>query len=278
MHVKSLAKRICPPLVADLVAGRPLSGKRPATWEGTYAHLRDVPTENYPYDRGTLIAAAEQYTRSDLAEVTAGVIPNSVWHEPLALLAASISATRKQVRILDFGGGVGIAYVHLLARLRSETSVRYDVVDLESACLAGRKLFADDRRIEFHTSLSPIQGKIDVLYASGVLPYIEDYPALLRKFASFNASYIMFTQLAAGPFPTYAARQLNVPGQVLPYWFHNIQEVIDLVTAGGYTFLYQTLAGPEYDQSAYPPLYRVGRMKTLLFAREGDTDVAIPSV
>jgi len=54
-------------------------------------------------------------------------------------------------------------------------------------------------------------------------------------------------------------------GQVLPYWFLNMDELIHLIEVGGYSLVYKNQHGPEYDQSNYPEDHRIGRMKTLLF-------------
>jgi putative methyltransferase (TIGR04325 family) len=270
--VKAVVKRLCPPLLLDLARGRPLFSKPLATWEGIYAQLREVPTENASYDYSSRIEEFVTHTGSALTLLKAGKAQHPGWHEPLGLLAASITRGRDQLHVLDFGGGVGLAYVQLLSALRSDVVVRHDVVDLENMCQAGRRLFADDPRIQFHTSLPALAGQLDIVYASSVFPYVDDYAALVRALVGLGASYILFTQLAAGEFPTYAARQLNLSGQVLPYWFLNIHELISLVAAGGYSWVYSAEAGPQYDQRAYPPTHRLGRMKTVLFVREPSTD------
>lgn len=228
-----------------------------------------MPTKNERYDNDARIAEFIEWTRQGKASIAAGKAMNvsCAWHEALALLAASI-APEQDIRVLDFGGGVGLGFLQLLASLRSNTTVTYHVVELENMCIAGRKLFADDSRIHFHTAWPTVDGKIDIAYASTVLPYIDDYRGLLRQFASVQAKYILLNQLAAGAFPTYAAKQLNLPGQALAYWFLNLQEVIDVLAADGYSLTYETQVGPEYDQSNYPARYRLGRMRTLLFVRK----------
>lgn len=263
--VKELLKRICPPLLIDLARGRPLFPK--STWEGIYSQLGDVPANNASYDYSPRIEEFVDYTRSALDSLKAGHVQHSGWHEPLGLLSAAIARGRGQIRVLDFGGGLGIAYVYLLSAIRNNAEVRYEVVDLENMCQAGRQLFANDPRIHFHSSLSTFSGPLDVVYLSGVLPYVDDYSTLVRTLAGLGPSHILFTQLAAGEFPRYAAKQLNLPGQVLPYWFLNIHEIINLVTAEGYSCAYAAEAGHPYDQSNYPVTHRVGHMKTLLFVR-----------
>jgi putative methyltransferase (TIGR04325 family) len=268
MRTRFLITRLLPPLIIDLLRrGSPFS--RPAiTWEGAYSHLRNVPTSNGFYDHEARVSDFVNHTRSLIALMHAGKKPNSSWHEDLGLLVASISANRDRTTVLDYGGGVGQAFVQLLCTVRCRPLIRYHVVDLERMCAAGRQLFANDSRIQFHTTAPALEGEIDIVYASSVLPYVEDYVALLRQLAAFKAPYILLTQLAVGRFPTFAARQLNLSGQVLAYWFLNLDEVIEVVVACGYSLVYDGQAGPEYDQRNYPKMYRIGRMHTLLFVRK----------
>jgi putative methyltransferase (TIGR04325 family) len=254
-------------LLVDLI--RRLSPYRqpPFTWEGIYPHLSDVPTENGTYNCDDRIAEFLEHTGSMLALVCAGEKPDPGWHGEVGLLASVISASRSKVRVLDYGGGLGLAFIQLLATVHGNAAIEYHVVELEKACTAGRQLFADDSRIHFHTSLPSLRDGVDIVYASSVLPYMEDYAELLRQLAALNAPYMLLTQLAAGNFPSYATKQLNLGGQILPYWFLNLEEVIGIVTASGYKLVYEGQAGPEYDQSNFPKTHRIGRMLTLLFVR-----------
>jgi hypothetical protein len=85
--------------------------------------------------------------------------------------------------------------------------------------------------------------------------------------AALRAPWLVLARTAAGDIPTFATRQLNLPGQVIPYWFVNRNEIIDLLRGEGYQLALEGLADREYDQSNFPPAYRIGRMRNLLFAR-----------
>jgi len=259
---------LCPPALLELLRGRPPFSRR-LVWEGVYKDRQSVPATDDRYDNNARVSEFVARARRAKALMKAGKPINvpCAWHDALGLLAASI-ASQPYIRVLDFGGGVGLAFLQLLSSLRAKTAVCYHVIDLENMCMAGRELFADDSRIQFHSTWPALEGNIDIVYASTVLPYIDDYVGLLRRFAAVKATYILLNQLAAGAFSTYAAKQLNLPGQVLAYWFLNIQEVTDVLAAAGYSCMYETQVGNEYDQSNYPELYRLGRMRTLLFLRD----------
>jgi putative methyltransferase (TIGR04325 family) len=266
-NARAVLKRLCPPVLVDLARRKTLFPKW-TTWEGIYPQLGDVPGKTGAYDSSDRVEEFVTHTRTSIDALKAGKPQHPGWHQPLALLAGSLMRGQNRLKVLDLGGGVGLAYVQLLSALHCNVELRYIVVELENMCRAGRQLFGDDSRIEFYRELPSDAGHLDVVYASSVLPYVDDYVAAVQRLVGLKASYLLFTQLAAGDFPTYAATQLNLPGQVLPYRFLNIDELIRLVTAGGYSCVYTAEAGPVYDQRNYPPAYRLGRMKTLLFVRE----------
>jgi putative methyltransferase (TIGR04325 family) len=224
-----------------------------------------VPTVHDGYDNELRIAEFVDETKGAMSTLASGGFPASYWHDPLGYLAAVAGAGRDRLQVLDFGGGVGQAFVHLISTWRGRAAVVYHVVDLEGMCAAGRMLFANDSRITFHTRLPDLTGGIDIVYASAVLPYMDDYAATLRDLAALGAPYVLLTRLAAGAFPTYAARQLNLTGQQLGYWFLNVQEIVDVMAASGYLLVHEGQSGPDYLQSNYPPSHRIGRMRNMLF-------------
>ncbi len=238
------------------------------TWEGIYAHRRDVPTDGSSYDDASRVAEVARFTAAALQKQRAGRDP-ALWHDALARLAGEIAAARGTVEVLDFGGGVGTAYVQLLAALPPGTRIRHCIVDQPRMCAAGRRLFESDAQISFHEML-PEGIAPDIVYANSVLPYVDDYAALLRQLASRGAQFLLLGRFAGGSYPTYATRQLNLSGQVLGYWFHNSAEVKGILREAGYGLADESLTGPEYDQRNFPESHRVGRMQNLLFVRTPD--------
>ena len=263
---RGLAKYCLPPLLVDLIRGRRPSGSVAAPfWEGVYAHRRDVPVEPGSYDDDRRIAEFAESTRRALALQRTGRQAEVVWHDALGLVAACIGA-QPEIRVLDFGGALGVSFIHLLATLRGPARLSYHVVELEGTCSAGRAIFVGDERISFHTDISSL-ARVDIVYASSVLPYVDDYGALLRRLAGVGAPHVLLTQLAIGSFATFAARQLNLSGQVLAYWFINRDELVAVMQECGYALVYESQAGPHFTQENYPESHRVGRMWNLLFSR-----------
>src|SRR5207245_10816057 len=89
-------------------------------------------------------------------------------------------AIENVLRILDFGGGVGISFVHLKSGLVGDMELDYQVVELECACRMGLQLFENDHGIHFHRSLPELMEPLDIVFMKGVLMSIEDYAGLLK--------------------------------------------------------------------------------------------------
>ena len=191
----------------------------------------------------------------------------------LALIASMCAAGRRNgIRIVDFGGGMGNAYIHLLRNSVAIPDVEYHIVEIESVCNAGRDLFKSDPRVHFHSSLPAGLTGVDIVYICSALQYIEDYPGLLNALCSYRSKYFLFVKLSAGDIPTYATAQKNLPGTVVPYWFVNLEEIERIMTGNGYGLIYRCLLDREYDQGNFPPEYRLGRACNLLFEGSSDGD------
>ena len=266
MTFRSLLKSLVPPLFPAAFR-RVFRTHQGWTWDGIYSHLCNVPIRNGTYDYGQRIREMKEQAKKALAEVHAGR-KSWLWHDLLTTVAATASAATGTVKVVDFGGGTGTGFIQLLATLPKETTIEYHVIDLEGMCAAGRELFLSQPRIRFHTTLSAVTTTPDVVYVNSVIQYIEDYAAQLRQLAALKARWLLCARMATGNFPTFATRQLNLPGQVLAYWFLNRDEVLTILRNSGYRLALEELMGREYDQSNFPETHRIGRMRNLLFVRE----------
>ena len=248
--IKALAKRL-----------------RPASyvWEGVYTHRRDVPTHRAEYT-GELIDEMVATTTRALEQWRAGHKP-VLWHDALALIAGAASAGQRRLSVVDFGGGPGSAYVQLISSLPQSTEIDCTVVDSEEIVARGRALFEGDRRIRFVTSLTDAPRQPDIVYLNSVLPYIDDYAQVLERLAALQPRFMFLARLAAGANPTFASRQLNLPGRVFAYWFHNLDELIGILDRCGYAAVSHSYSEHHYDLSNFPETHRTGRFRNVLFAR-----------
>jgi putative methyltransferase (TIGR04325 family) len=242
-------------------------------WEGIHPSFQDVPGAGAGFDSEIWIQKTRDYTERVLAASrNDGAIPKDVAGEYLLLpLLVSLvgKALGEKVRILDFGGGMGVSFVHLTSCLVDGQSVDYHVIEREGICEGGAQLFEHDERIHFSAQLPPSLPELDIVYLSSALQYVEDYGTLLKTLAGYEAKHFFLGKLSAGDIPTYATAQMNVPGSVIPYWFINVTEVIEILASCNYSLIYKSTLEQEYDQSNFPEEYRIGRTCNLLFSRDG---------
>ena len=58
---------------------------------------------------------------------------------------------------------------------------------------------------------------------------------------------------------------MNLWGDVVAYWFVNVDELIGIMKSCGYRLLFKSVEPQTYDQSNFPPEYRINRACNLLF-------------
>lgn len=238
-------------------------------WRGVYARRSDVPARESAVGE-VLVGEMAGTVANALKSVGAGIKPY-LWHEHLALVAAIVAAPRQSVRVLDFGGGPGSGFVQLVSALPPGTAIDYTIIDLPQTCAAGKDLFAGDGRIRFSTEFPEHASAYDIVYVNSALQYVDEYADMLQRLAALRAPWLLLARLAAGTAPTFASQQVNVPGQTLPYWFLNVDEVSGMLKAAGYDLACDFLLERVYDQSNLPAPHRAERMRTMLFARRAAT-------
>ena len=274
MNSRRFIKSLTPPIFLELYRKlRYGNENKPYTWEGIYEHYKEVPVteEGFEGFNGNLRAKAEANHTQGLIERSREyrTIPTDVTGENilLPLLVSLACKSDKKVRILDFGGGTGIQYVHLVNSLVKFCEIDYKIVELENACNMGSDLFKENDQIQFLSQLPEELPEIDVIYMKSVLQYIEDYAGLLRRMCAYKAKYILFVKLSAGDNPTYATLQKNVPGMEYASWCINVDEIINVVSENGFSLIYKSTLDVEHNQDNFPESYRMGPPCNLLFKR-----------
>jgi putative methyltransferase (TIGR04325 family) len=187
----------------------------------------------------------------------------------LPLIASIISSDRNPVNILDFGGGMGISFIHLLSCAPNADAIHYYIVENSAVVALGRQLFPNSK-IHFLTELPSQQIKFNLVYLSSSLQYIENYSALIDKLCQYQPEYILFVKLSAGEIPTYATCQRNLGGTKIAYWFLNVFEIEAILNKNGYSLIFKNALGREYNQDNFPENYRLHKAINLLFRKNAE--------
>jgi putative methyltransferase (TIGR04325 family) len=234
-------------------------------WTGVYTRYEDVPVSGPGFEGERWSAITRASTEFALAAWRGGAPVRATGDRALLPeLAAGVLAERGEVRIVDFGGGMGISYVDVRAAC-GPVVLEYTVVETEAVCAAGRSLFAADSAIRFVTSLGQANQGADIVYVSSALQYVPDPLAALRELASLRARYMLLVNLSAGEIPTYATAQRNVPGSVIGYWFLALNVVTEVLQAEGYVQRRSSLSERTLTGFDVPRRYRLARGRNLLF-------------
>lgn len=249
------------------------ANREPFIWNGVYESFDQAPVAGQGFASKAWLADMERYTR---AAVTAlrnedrTNIPENVpqYHALLSLLVASMRAGDRPVRVLDFGGGMGIGFANVRRCIGAETPVEYLIVDNQQSCERGGRLLKDFASVKFMSELPGEISAFDVVVLSGVLQFVEDYEGLLGLLANFAPSYLLFTFVPAGEIPTFASAQLNLPGSVLPVWFFNLKELVQKIEAHGFSLVFKSVHDRVFDMSNFPSTHQLPRQCNLLFRRQ----------
>ena len=247
------------------------ANKEPFIWNGVYESFDQVPVVGRGFASEAWLADMERYTRTAITALHSegSAIPENVpqYHALLAMLIASGSPLDRPVRVLDFGGGMGIGFANV-RRCIGETLLEYLIVDNEESCERGRRLLREFSSVRFTSELPRDIETVDVIVLSGVLQFVEEYEKLLASLAAFRPSLWFFGFLPAGDIPAFASAQLNVPGSVLPAWFFNFHELVEKIETLGYELVFKSSLDRMFDMSNFPLTHQLPRQCNLLFHRQ----------
>lgn len=210
-------------------------------WEGVFDSFPAAATlaaglgfKGETYRQRSLSAA-----RECLEALKAGrPIPN--FHKQRSTLLPPIVALmlgdRQRVRILDFGGGLGIGYMTLAESLANDLErVDYSIVEVAEVCAVGRQLFEG---VSYLSAL-PAAGSYDLVHAASSLQYVERWQDLIERFAALDSRYILLSDVFAGAMDTFVTLQ-NYYESRIPHWFLNLEELLATCAKLGYRLAMKT--------------------------------------
>lgn len=167
------------------------------------------PMAEYVSYESANAACADGYAAPDIAGLVAA--KTTVLREELAAGRARLSDGDMRVmsalgcvgdrgmRVLDFGGGAG-AHFWIAASLTDPAAIaRWAVVETPNLVSAAT---SSDDRLSFHTAVEDAAatlGTVDLVFASGVIPYVPDPVATLTMLAGLGARVVFLTRTPLSP-------------------------------------------------------------------------------
>jgi putative methyltransferase (TIGR04325 family) len=245
-------------------------------WEGVYASFAEAPGSGLGFTSPTWQERSVRYARDAIAKLAAGeMLEYSMRHRNavLSFTAAMLLSRQSELRILDFGGGLGAGYLITSGVVgRKIAQVDYLIAEVDVICRIGRDLYADRPGPKFFDGL-PDAGIFDIVHACSVMQYIEDWRAVVQRLASYDAAYLSFGDTFIGNFPTYVTLQNDYESRTR-HWFFNASEFIGEVESQGYELVLRAPCdvkvlgayGP-LPMPHFPPALQIPHTANLLFAK-----------
>jgi putative methyltransferase (TIGR04325 family) len=96
------------------------------------------------------------------------------------------------LRVLDFGGGLGSAYFEHLHWFKALPSVKWCVVEQKNFVDAGNKNLADGKlSFEYSIDEAFAKEKYDIVIFSGVLQYVKDFSLFVKQVTEHKPQFIL---------------------------------------------------------------------------------------
>lgn len=235
-------------------------------WEGVFSAPEKVDEQGPGFAGESWLAMTRAFTVEALSRATAGTLRDLVRSDVQILATACRHFADAPVRILDFGGGMGIGYLLLREALPASARIDYSVLEGEQVCAGGEALLGTRADVGFLRTL-PDVATYDIVYASSSVQYVRGLDALLARFAAYRPRYVLLGDVPAGDVPTFWCAQLSVPGSRIAYSFLNLKQLVDAMAQHGYELVVNGVSERPIPVESLPLTHRVPRTCNLLFQR-----------
>jgi putative methyltransferase (TIGR04325 family) len=217
-------------------------------WEGVYNNFEDASVntvgpgfEGDTYNNRSINVAKECLDLLDSNKPMPNFHKQRSSQLPIIVSMLINNNLKEKVKILDFGGGLGIGYMVLQESLLNDIDrVDYTIVEGANVCSTGKSLFTLDK-IKYYSNF-PLSEKYDIVYASSVLQYIDDWKGVLSTMTNLDPEYILLSDIFAGEsIQTYTTLQ-NYYESRIPHWFLNLGELLNHCSSLNYKLIMKSYA------------------------------------
>ena len=231
-------------------------------WQGIYTRFSQVQSQqDYPFD--TLVWAESQIR--DLNNILkSNVSVNSKYM--LKTIFDLYALSNKNIKILDFGGGIGITYISDFANIDVKSLALYAIIERPELCRIGRSMLETYQNLHFSESL--IEDDVDIVFCGSSFHYVDDWKKNLTAFSSLNPNIILFSDIPAGQNIQFITAQSYYNNKI-PVRFFNITILSDFMTSLGYSLSYIKDMPNKYNSQLdmFDAKYRIDSFKELVFIK-----------
>jgi putative methyltransferase (TIGR04325 family) len=234
-------------------------------FSGVYNTFAETKAVDRPFE-------SSRWFESSRKKVQTAYRKGVVSEESLLPMLAALNCRDNRVRIIDFGGGLGVFFPLVDGVLPAGVKLDFHVVDTAASCRQGRACHSEEQRIHFHDQMPDNLEDVQIIHLGSVLQYVDEWQDLLYRLARYKAPYILLSDAMVGNIPTFITVQ-DYYGQKIPFRFTNLDELTKFFQNQlGYSLKFKakyvsTIQGVEgfYNMDNLPAEYRLDLPYTLLF-------------
>lgn len=245
MSLKALIQGCCPPILIKLV--RRLRNKNNA-FAGNYASWTEAVKHASGYDADAIFqrvreAALKVKCGEAVFERDSVCFYQEEYRWPaLACLLAIAAGRGGKLNVLDFGGALGSFYFQHRKFLTRLESIRWSVVEQSHFVECGKNEF-QNKNLKFYANTDECLAseKVDVIFLSSVLQYLEKPESMLIALSKTKADYILIDRT---PFIDDSKDRLtvqSVPESIYKAsylaWFFSTNKFDELINKIGYRII-----------------------------------------
>jgi len=178
------------------------------------------------------------------------------WYDTLAHITSREFSDSDEIKVLDFGGGDGVAYDEMNQRLAPlEYNLNWSIVEIPE--VIQRYKNPKNKYPKWYLNVSDVEGEIDVAYTDGAIQSILDWKKTLEELCSKNPKWIFIHRLPAGDFETAKAKcyeerrefkyGISDDSETLEFWFFNYKDFVEQLSPLGYSVDDSYLYGYHHD-------------------------------
>lgn len=205
-----------------------MSGKF-SIWSGVYDSFEEVKgTDNFHGSSYWI----EKQKQSILKKINSEENHKSYTKDyPLSIACSMILGQQNNIKVLDFGGGMGHQYIDLIHKSDlAKDRTDYYVIDGPETINNVPDELNRFSNLHFFDNLDKVSGCFDVVHIGSTLQYIENSMELLEQILlKFTPNYIVLSDLLAGAIPTFITGQKHYENTI-PIKMLNVNDVYNILT------------------------------------------------